>query len=113
MDQNSLDAFGSNKNLLMQILRDNQNTEYGKKYDFANIHSIEEFQEKVPYTTFDDYAPYIERMVKNGEKNLITAYPVIHYAETSGSRCSKAYSFNREIHGGLPGLFRYQNVFSG
>ncbi|MBE6015909.1 MAG: GH3 auxin-responsive promoter family protein [Lachnospiraceae bacterium] len=85
MDQNSLDAFGSNKNLLMQILRDNQNTEYGKKYDFANIHSIEEFQEKVPYTTFDDYAPYIERMVKNGEKNLITAYPVIHYAETSGS----------------------------
>ena len=85
MDENSLNAFEANQNLLMQILRDNQNTEYGKRYDFANIHSIKEYQEKVPYSTYDDYAPYIERMVKNGEKDLITAYPVTHYAETSGS----------------------------
>ncbi len=83
--ENSLDALGSNERLLMQILRDNKDTEYGKKYDFANIHSIKEYQEKVPYSTYDDYAPYLERMVKGGEKNLITAYPVIHYAETSGS----------------------------
>ncbi len=85
MDEHSKDAMGSNERLLMQILKDNANTEYGKKYDFANIHSIKEFQEKVPYSTYDNYAPYIERMVKKGEKNLITAYPVIHYAETSGS----------------------------
>ena len=85
MDEHSLDAMGSNEALLMQLLRDNSNTEYGRKYGFADIHSIREFQEKVPFTTYDDYAPYIERMVGNDEKNLITAYPVIQYAETSGS----------------------------
>ena len=85
MDKNSLDAMGSNERLLMQILRENSDTEYGKKYGFADIHSIREYQEKVPFSTYDNYAPYIERMVRNGEKNLITAYPVIQYAMTSGS----------------------------
>ena len=85
MDEHSRDAMGSNEALLMQLLKDNSNTEYGKKYGFSDIHSIREYQERVPFTTYDDYAPYIERMVKNREKNLITAYPVIQYAETSGS----------------------------
>ena len=85
MDEHSHDAFGSNRALLMQLLKDNSNTEYGQRYGFGNIHSVQEFQERVPFTTYDDYAPYIERMVKKGEKNLITAYPVIQYAETSGS----------------------------
>ena len=85
IDEHSQDAIGSNEKLLMQILKDNSNTEYGRKYGFADIHSIREYQERVPFSTYDNYAPYIERMVRNGEKNLITAYPVVHYAETSGS----------------------------
>ena len=85
MDEHSRDAMGSNEQLLMQILRDNSDTEYGRKYGFSEIRSIRDYQEKVPYTTYDDYAPYIDRMVKKGEKNLITAYPVLQYAETSGS----------------------------
>ena len=85
IDEHTKDAKGSNEKLLMQILKDNSDTEYGRKYGFADIHSIREYQERVPFSTFDDYAPYIERMVNNGEKNLITAYPVVHYAETSGS----------------------------
>ncbi len=85
MDRNSLDAIGANERLLMELLRDNKDTEYGRKYGFADIHSIREYQEKVPYSTYDDYYPYIRRMTKGGEKNLITAYPVLQYAETSGS----------------------------
>ena len=71
--------------LLMRIVRDNQDTEYGKRYHFDQIHSIDDYRRLVPLSTFDDYAPYIDRMVKGGEKNLITAYPIVQYAETSGS----------------------------
>ena len=85
MEENSHAALKSNETLLMKLLSDNKDTEYGKKYGFADIRSIKEFQEKVPFSTYDDYAPYIERMVKKGEKDLITVYPVIQYAETSGS----------------------------
>ena len=74
-----------NEAQLLKILHDNKDTEYGKKYDFANIHSFEEYKSKVPLTTYDDYDSYIKRMIKNKESNLITSYKVLQYADTSGS----------------------------
>ena len=85
MEKSSKDPLKSNEKLLLKLLKDNKDTEYGKKYDFANIKSFEEYKEKVPLSTYDTYEPYIERMIKNKETNLITAYKVIQYAETSGS----------------------------
>lgn len=70
--------------LLMQLLDDNKDTEYGKKYGFADIHSVEDYQKKVPVVTYDDLAPYLERMMK-GEKNILTAYQYDHFNETSGT----------------------------
>lgn len=70
--------------LLMKLINDNKDTEYGKKYDFANIHSVEEYQKKVPVVVYDDLAPYLERMMA-GEKNLLTAYEYNHFNETSGT----------------------------
>ena len=70
--------------LLMKLLADNKDTEYGKKYDFASIHSIEDYQKKVPVVGYDDLAPYLERMM-DGEKNLLTAYRYNHFNETSGT----------------------------
>ena len=69
---------------LMQLIRDNENTEFGKKYDFAGIHSIEEYREHVPVLIYDELAPYVERM-KDGEKNVLTAYPFDHLNTTSGT----------------------------
>ena len=70
---------------LLKLLEDNKDTEYGKKYGFADIHSIEEYQHKVPVTTYDDYAGYIERMSEKGERNLITSYELALYNKSSGT----------------------------
>lgn len=83
--KNCKNANQLSHDLLMSIVRDNKDTEYGKKYHFDEIHSIEDFKKNVPLSTFDDYAPYIERMVEKGEKNLLTTYKIVQYAETSGS----------------------------
>ena len=85
IEQSSLDPRKANEELLLKILKENKDTEYGKKYGFKDIHSIEEYRQKVPFSNYDTYEPYISRMIKNKEKNLITAYDVIQYAETSGS----------------------------
>jgi len=74
-----------NEALLLKIIRDNEDTEYGKKYDFKNIHSIKEFQAKVPVTKYSDYADYVKRMTDQDEKNLITSYPVSHFNGSSGT----------------------------
>ncbi len=77
-------AKKTSHDLLMRIMRDNAGTEYGKKYCFSDLRSVEDYKAKVPLSTYDDYAEAIEKMVK-GEKNLITSYPILHYAVTSGS----------------------------
>lgn len=79
------DPMRYNTDLLMRILDDNKDTEYGRKYGFAEIDSIEEYQRRVPITMFDDYAGYIYEMTEEGRTNLITAYPVGHYAKSSGT----------------------------
>ena len=81
----SKDPLKTNEDLLLQILHDNRNTEYGRKYGFGEIRSADEYRKKVPLSSYDDYAPYIKRMIQRGEHDLITAYNVIQYAVTSGS----------------------------
>ena len=46
------DPMGENEKLLLRILEQNKDTEYGRKYGFANIHSIEEYQKKVPVSVY-------------------------------------------------------------
>jgi len=85
MLRNCARANDLSRELLMKIVQDNRDTEYGKRYHFDQIHSIEDYKRLVPFSSYDDYAPYIERMVNQGEKGLITTYPIVQYAETSGS----------------------------
>ena len=85
MHRNAVNARAKNEKLLFRILDSNRDTEYGKRYHFDRIHSIEDYKRLVPLSSYDDYAPYIERMVNQGEKGLITTYPIVQYAETSGS----------------------------
>ncbi|MBI4858299.1 MAG: GH3 auxin-responsive promoter family protein [Acetobacterium woodii] len=73
-----------NKQLMLDMLKKNAETEYGKKYHFSEIATIEDYKKMVPFSIYDDYAPYIERMIA-GETDLITKDPIVHYALTSGS----------------------------
>ena len=79
------DPMKENEKLLLRILEQNKDTEYGRKYGFADIHSIEEYQKKVPVSVYDDYAGYILRMSEDGEENLITSGKVVHYNKSSGT----------------------------
>jgi hypothetical protein len=69
---------------LTDILNNNKSCEYGEKYDFANIGSIEEFQTKVPLTDYEDYKPYLKK-IKNGQKGILTTEDVLVLELSSGS----------------------------
>lgn len=78
-------AMQTQEETLMKILDRNKDCELGKKYGFADIHSIKEYQDKVPLSTFEDYSPLIDRMIENDEKNIITSKKIIRYCSSSGS----------------------------
>lgn len=85
MHRNTIDAGSKNEKLLMRIIESNKDTEFGRKYGFADIRSVSDYRRMVPITTYHDFEPYTDRMIHNGESNLITAQKVVGYAQSSGS----------------------------
>ncbi len=69
---------------LMQLLRNNPETVYGRKCGFAEIRSYKDFAANVPLTVYEDYAPYIEQIAA-GKQHILTAEPVLLFEPTSGS----------------------------
>ena len=74
----------TNFEVLKNILEDNKNTEYGKKYKFSQISNYEEYKNNIPISNYNDFKPYIDRMY-NGEDNILTSYPIETFNCTSGS----------------------------
>ena len=74
---------------LRGILRRSRDTEYGRACNFDDIRSAEDYQKAVPLSSYDDYRPYIERMITGGEKRLITGSKVTRFATTTGTVSEK------------------------
>jgi hypothetical protein len=70
--------------LLLNYLRTNANTEYGRLHQFESITSPKQFQKQVPLTTYDVYTEYIER-IGEGQPSILTTDPVRMFELSSGS----------------------------
>ncbi len=70
--------------ILLHLMRDNRNTLWGKKNNFSRVHTVEDYQNIVPLSRYEDYDEYVWRMA-DGEKNLITSRYVRRFTESSGS----------------------------
>jgi hypothetical protein len=73
------------RDLLMSIIRRNADTEYGRRYNFALINSIEDYQNQVPVISYNDIAEEIARISDAGEKNVLTSEDPVMFAQTSGT----------------------------
>lgn len=89
-DRNSLGntVASIQKDILMNYVRRNKDTEYGRKYHFSEINSYEDYCKNVPLTTYEDYEAYIEK-IASGEKKILTDEPVNLFELTSGSSGGK------------------------
>ncbi len=79
-----VEADKVNRDNLMTILSDSRDTEFGQKYGFGGIKSVEEYKSRVPIMEYADLKDYIDRMMK-GEQNVLTTYHVDKYCSTSGT----------------------------
>ena len=78
------------RDLLLQLLRENQDCEYGKQYGFRSIVSVEDYQQRVPIVTYDDIVRHVER-VKAGEHKILTSEAVLTFEKSSGSVSAAKY----------------------
>ena len=84
-------------NLLSQYLKDNKNTEYGERYQFAAISSPSKYQARVPLTTYDIYIEDVER-IGDGASSVLTTEPVRMFELSSGSTAaSKLIPYTKRL----------------
>ncbi|XP_071948253.1 uncharacterized protein [Antedon mediterranea] len=69
---------------ILNGLRHNQNTIYGKEFHLGDIHSLGEFKTRHPLTTYSHYEKYVDRICA-GELNVLTKDEVIQLRITSGT----------------------------
>lgn len=98
--------------LLLSLVKTAQKTLFGREHDFENIHSVQEFQKRVPIADYEDLKPYIER-VKRGQANILWTETPEYFAKTSGTTSGSKYipiskeGMPFQIAGAQSALFHY------
>jgi hypothetical protein len=78
------DPRGAQERKLFGALRQNAETEYGRRHGFGSISTVEEYQRNVPVITYKDIQDGMDR-VAEGESNVFTAEDPVMFAQTSGT----------------------------
>lgn len=100
--------------LFLHLIDTARDTEWGRKYGYKSIRTIEDFQERVPIGNYESLTPYIDRMM-HGEQNILWPSEVRWFAKSSGTTSSKSkfipvtYESLEECHfqGGKDALLYY------
>ena len=77
---------------LMEKIRLNEDSQFGKEHGFSEIRGVEDFRKRVPVATYERYRPYVEQ-VKNGQVNALfgEGTKVLMFSMTSGTTSESKY----------------------
>ncbi|HTS38861.1 MAG TPA: GH3 auxin-responsive promoter family protein [Candidatus Solibacter sp.] len=84
------DPVNTQTRLLLDLLSKNRDCAFGRQHGFTSIRTRREYQERVPIVSYDDLAPWIER-IRAGESGVLTSEPVLAFEKSSGSASAAKY----------------------
>ena len=76
--------------LLLRILKENADTEFGRAHDFRTIRHHRDYQNRIPVGDFEAFRPRITRMM-HGERSVLTRQAPRLFAITSGTTGEPKY----------------------
>ena len=80
----------SQRRLLREILGTNAETEFGRRHGFGGITTFQDFQERVPISSYEDLEPYINAAML-GQPNQLTKHTPALFTTTSGTTGASKY----------------------
>ena len=97
--------------LLLDLIGRNRSTRFGRDHRFESIRSLSDFRNQVRIADYERFRPYVE-LVKNGERDALTAEPIDMFTMTSGStgepKLIPVTAKTRENHRQLTRLWYYR-----
>ena len=72
------------KKVFKNLLKQAENTLFGRDHDFKSIKNYKDFAELVPIRDYEELKPYVDKMV-SWEQNILWPGKPLYYAKTSGT----------------------------
>ncbi len=83
-------AVEDQRKLLLSLVKTAEKTLFGREHEFENISTIEDFQNQVKVSDYEDLKSYIEK-VKKGQRNILWEDTPEYFAKTSGTTSGSKY----------------------
>lgn len=77
------------QDVFQKLILSAQNTEWGKKYGYHSIKTIQDFRNRVPMQDYDSLKPHIQRLM-SGEQNILWSSEIKWFAKSSGTTSDKS-----------------------
>jgi len=81
--------FDVQQEILFKLLARAKNTEWGKKYGYESIKTIEDYRKRVPLQYYENIKPFVNRL-RLGEENLLWPGEIKWFARSSGTTNDKS-----------------------
>ena len=82
--RNTRQPLAIQERFLRKLLRIQQHTVLGQQFGLCDIDTIDQFRQRVPIWSYNNYEPYTERIAL-GEPNVLNPDPVVYINLTSGT----------------------------
>ena len=77
------------QDVLLKLIESSKNTFIGQKFDFSSIKNYQDFSNKVPIFSYEQFADKIE-LARKGEDNIFWSSKIKWFAKSSGTTNAKS-----------------------
>ncbi len=86
----SNDAVKVQQKVFNNLIKQAQNTVFGKDHNFDKINSYEDFKKQIPIRDYEALKPYVERVIA-GEPDILWKGKPLYFSKTSGTTSGVKY----------------------
>lgn len=77
------------QDVFQYLVKTAKDTEFGRQHGFKDLASIKDFQSRVPIVNYEEFFPYIDRLLQ-GEQNVLWPGHIKWFAKSSGTTNAKS-----------------------
>jgi hypothetical protein len=90
IDNFILHPYETQTKVFNHLLANAQYTEYGKQYNFSKLGTFKDFANGVPVSDYDSLKPYINRILEDGQQDVLWNTDITWFAKSSGTTSDKS-----------------------
>src|SRR5688572_12390094 len=90
LDKATAEPEKTQRRLLLRLLEKNTESQFGALHKFSEIRSENDFRKQIPIRDYEDFRPFINRIIK-GEQSVLTKENPFMFTMTSGTTDEPKY----------------------